>query len=76
MYPQGVKLLWEIIPPRTQPVEHISTLVQNSDQEVDLVEPMDVQHCQDMCAEHGLSFEGVMSQFAQLQKYADFLDPS
>ena len=43
MYPQGVKPLWEIVPPGTQPVEHISTLVQNSDQEVDLVEPTDTQ---------------------------------
>ncbi len=76
MYPQGVKPLWEIVPPGTQPVEHISTLVQNSNREVDLVEPTDVQWCQDMCAENGLSFEGVMSQFTQLQKYTDFLDPS
>ncbi len=43
MYPQGVKLLQEIIPPGTQPVEHISTLVHCSDQEVDLMEPMDTQ---------------------------------
>ncbi len=28
-----------------------------------------------MCTEHWLSFKGVLSQFAQLQKYADFLDP-
>ena len=71
-----MKLLWEIIPPGTQPMEHISTLVHNSDWEVDLVEPSDAQQCWDMCTEHRLSFEGVMSQFAQLQKYADFLDPS
>ena len=43
MYPQGVKSLQEIVPPGTQPVEHISTLVQNSDREVDLVEPTDTQ---------------------------------
>ena len=45
MYPQGAKPLWEIVPPGTQHVEHISTLVHNSDQEVDLVEPMDAQQC-------------------------------
>ncbi len=76
MYPQGAKPLWEIFPPGTQPVEYISTLVQNSDREVDLVEPTDAQRWWDMCAEHGLSFEGVTSQFTQLQKYTDFLDPS
>ena len=43
MYPQGMKPLWEIVPPGTQPVEHISTLVHNSDWEVDLVEPTDAQ---------------------------------
>ncbi len=43
MYPQGVKPLWEIIPQGTQPVEHISTLVHNSNREVDLVEPMHAQ---------------------------------
>ena len=45
MYPQGVKPLQEIIRPGTQPMEHISTLVHNSDQEVDLVEPTDTQQC-------------------------------
>ncbi len=43
MYPQGAKLLWEIVPPGTQPVEHISTLVHDSDREVDMVEPADAQ---------------------------------
>ncbi len=76
MYPQGAKPLWEIIPLGTLPMEHISTLVQNSDKLVDLVEPMDTQSCYDMCAKHGLSFEGITSQFAKLQMYADFLDPS
>ena len=76
MYPQGAKLLQEIIPPGTQPVEHISTLVQTSDREVDLVEPMDAQHHCNMSAEHRLSFKGVTTQFTQLQMYMDFLDPS
>ena len=43
MYPQGAKPLWEIVPPGTQLVEHISTLVHNSDREVDMVEPADAQ---------------------------------
>ncbi len=43
MYPQGMKPLQEIVPPGTQPMEHISTLVHNSNREVDLVEPTDAQ---------------------------------
>ncbi len=76
MYPQGAKPLQEIVPPETALVEHISMLVNISDREIDLVKPCDAQHHCDMCAEHGLLFEGVSMQFVKLQAYADFLDPS
>ncbi len=75
MYPQGAKLHQEIVPSRTQPVEHISTLVHTSDREVDLIKPTDAQCCHDLCVEHGLSFKGMTTQFTQLQIYVDFLDP-
>ncbi len=52
MYPQGAKPLREIVPPGTAPVEYISTLVNISDWEVDLVEP--AQHHCDVCVEHRL----------------------
>ncbi len=50
MYPQGTKPLQEIVPLGTTPVEHISTLVNLSNQETDIPEPSDTQRCRDMCA--------------------------
>ncbi len=45
MYLQGAKwkLLWEIAPLGTTPVEHISTLVHISNQETDVPEPHDAE---------------------------------